>query len=425
MSNFKVKGVGLDITNLREYYSYSSESINYIHTTLGSGNEFNCAELVRKYKEMHKENLKFIVTVNKLSELTVHAVHTLLQVFDLGKVDLMFIDADCEIENNVEVINSLVKNKLVDNFGISNPKNQSTLKKLVETMEGILSLENPMKYVSLPVNPLYFDLELLNWAKEKEINIFGFNPFGGHISSGAVIDSFSVPYLLGFAAMYSDVVVLSCRGDKYDRSTQQADYIMALRNRPDSEDVSKYILTKSTKKLYKPLNKLIFTSLGITEDSSVSYNDPELISSPDDLSFNFGYPVSNYSDNDTDRTEYKVTIANVNDGLLSDVVGKSKGNIGEANLILKSRISALLPNLIQSEAKLKARVKGANIKVVVTSFEVTDTITVFGAYITTTKKGWFGREVELSHEAEKFMLICTDDKIKFTSLNSDFVSPKV
>jgi hypothetical protein len=117
---------------------------------------------------------------------------------------------------------------------------------------------------------LNFNLDIINWCKEKNVKIIGYNPMGGYINSANVIQSFSVPYLLGFAATYCDIVFLSSRD--MHKSIQSAKYLNDLIGECTE---SVYTLSKSVSKLHKPLKKVVWTSAIYDEDTYIPYNNPE------------------------------------------------------------------------------------------------------------------------------------------------------
>ena len=251
MSMYKIKGVGLDTTNL-DYVADVGE-FDYLHTSISANNGL----IVRGILE---ESIATIITsIDFLDQLRVAVVNHL---FELGKdkLDLLLINSSCDFEKYADQIQELLDDGLVDQIGIKNPNSPEEIERIMKTIPKI-------KYISLELCPLNFNYEVVKFCEDNDIDLLVFNPFGGYISAPVLIDSFTIPYLLNFAAYYGTIVFLSGRELS---SNSQRQYLEALID-SDVEDESLYPLTKSVRRLVKPIKKMVNTSIIINEDITLPF----------------------------------------------------------------------------------------------------------------------------------------------------------
>ena len=251
MSMYKIKGVGLDTTNL-DYVADVGE-FDYLHTSISANNGL----IVRGILE---ESIATIITsIDFLDQLRVAVVNHL---FELGKdkLDLLLINSSCDFEKYADQVQELLDDGLVDQIGIKNPNSPEEIERIMKTVPKI-------KYISLELCPLNFNYEVVKFCEDNDIDLLVFNPFGGYISAPVLIDSFTIPYLLNFAAYYGTIVFLSGRELS---SNSQRQYLEPLID-SDVEDESLYQLTKSVRRLVKPIKKMVNTSIIINEDITLPF----------------------------------------------------------------------------------------------------------------------------------------------------------
>ena len=239
MSMYKIKGVGLDTTNL-DYVADVGE-FDYLHTSISANNGL----IVRGILE---ESIATIITsIDFLDQIKI-AVNN--HLFELGreKLDLLLINSSCDFEKYADQVQELLDSGLVDQIGIKNPNSPEEIKRIMKTVPKI-------KYISLELCPLNFNYEVVKFCEDNDIDLLVFNPFGGYISAPVLIDSFTIPYLLNFAAYYGTIVFLSGREIS---SNSQRQYLEPLID-SDVENESLYQLTKSVKRLVKPIKKMVNT----------------------------------------------------------------------------------------------------------------------------------------------------------------------
>lgn len=280
-TRFRVQGVGLDTTNLKDILLKEDLEFDYIHTTISSNNDY----LLRDFFNKSSNNTPSLVTTidffdNPERALMGHLIE--LEKSD-GIIDLLLVTKDAIFRNNSsakDTVNGLKTSGIIKEFGISNPSTVEDIK-YVEELLGF-----KIKYISLNICPLNFNYEVISWCKDNDVDILGFNPFGGYLSSSAIIDSFSVPYLLGFISTYSSIVFLSSRN--LGLSKESRDFIKS--NIIGSNILDKFILKKSIYKLYKPITskKVVRTSLILKEDLILNYDSPNLMFPFNEIILNIG-----------------------------------------------------------------------------------------------------------------------------------------
>lgn len=281
-TKFKVQGVGLDTSNMtiKPWVDPENDySFDYFHTSIAANNDFLISEFIKSYPES-----SLITTIDFLDNLE----RTLLgHLLELGrkKIDLLLIDSEVILKNLgtvKETINQLKEYKVIDEFGVKNPKTAEDLKAIEE------AIGEKIKFVSLDLCPLNFNYDIVNYCKENTIELLGFNPLGGYINSASVISSFTIPYLLGFSGNYCSVVFLSGR----DLILSKESMLYIKDNIIGSECSSKFSLKKNVSRLHKPLKKVVDTSLIFNKNLVLSVDSPEYLFPLEDININLGSPVN-------------------------------------------------------------------------------------------------------------------------------------
>lgn len=278
---FKIQGVGLDTTALDFSPDSDGNSFDYIFTSILANNEL----MIKDYVNYNTAS-PLITYINYLDRAD-DAINKHLDLLERDIVDLLLVDASCDFVKYSDTLSLLVDNKAVDVIGVYGPKSVERLKEIKEVLP-------TLKYIGLEICPLEFDHDIVSWAQENGVEILGFNPFGGYAVSSLVIDSFTVPYLLGFAANYSTLVFLSSR-DTYLSSIDR-DYLTSLIGKESS---SIYELDKTIHKLPKKLKKVAHISLKADLNHIIPINLPDSIYSSDDIVVKLGSPEEDLRDFDT------------------------------------------------------------------------------------------------------------------------------
>ena len=261
------KGAGLDTTKLT--YCPEEEMLSefgYVYTKIGCCNDHIISGMFKGYPT--KRLICGIDFVDNLEK----SISTHLEALGKSYIDILELSSEVtwtpEIE---EELNRLRNTGLVYDFSLRNPSLEK-LKEVHESLKSNPSNELGIDYVSLDICPLNFNYDIVEYCKEEEIPIIGYNPMGGYLSSPSVIESFTIPYLLGFAATYCYIVMFSSR-DLY-KATQDAEYINKLEG---TYSGSIYTLKKNVKKLQKPIKKVVYTSAIYDQDTHIPYNTPSFL----------------------------------------------------------------------------------------------------------------------------------------------------
>lgn len=189
----KICGVGLDTSPL--YYKPSSD---YLPETLYINTSFNNTFYL---PDRFEEGRNLIVEVG-----SGEYVKEILRGTGLKKVDVLIFPAE-SLKVRENELEDVLDEYGVKSVGISRPVSLTQLKDAAEEIKKVIL----PAYLSLPLCPVHFQKEILDWADINQLGIIGLNPFGGYNLGPSVISSFSIPFLLSFSAAYSDVVILSGR----------------------------------------------------------------------------------------------------------------------------------------------------------------------------------------------------------------------
>lgn len=268
---FKIVNVGLDTSDLN--YIPSQEHLSdfkYIHTSVKKNNDCMLSEIFDEESiEVKTWNTKRTLVTEIDCVDSINKV-ILSHVNALGKdwIDILEIPASCNwTEDTAEQLHGLIEAGIIYDISIKNPE---TVEKLEEIVNLLKTFNIDIAFVSIDICPFNFNLDIINWCKDNNVSVMGYNPMGGYVNSANIIQSFSVPYLLGFAATYCDIVFLSSRDML--KSIQSAKYLTSLISK-NTESI--YVLKKSVFKLQKPIKKVVWTSAIYDDNVYIPYESPE------------------------------------------------------------------------------------------------------------------------------------------------------
>ena len=283
MSKFKIEGVGLDLTTL-DYSPSEDFEFDYLCTSILSNNESTIKEYVNQCSGSP------LVTKIDFLDRSSEAIGLHLDQLERDNIDLLLVDSKCDFVKYADELSFLVDRGYVDVIGIYNPES-------VDRIKEIMSVLPSLKYIGLELCPLNFNYEIISWARENGISIVGFNPFGGHISGNAVIDSFTVPYLLEFFATYTTLGFLS--GRDVFASKQHKDYLKNLIGK-DIKEPKIYTLNKTISKLYKPLKKAAEVSIKLDPGHIIPVGLRDAVFDPEELEIRLGKALEETNDFDVE-----------------------------------------------------------------------------------------------------------------------------
>lgn len=270
MSKYKIKGTGLDTTTLNYIPRNITEQgakFDYFYTNPSANNGLVIRPLINA-----KVNTKLITGLNFLDS-SFFALQSHLIEINRPRIDILMFDAECKFEEFEESILNIQETEIAEYYGIKNPE-KLPLDKLKEYV-------GRFKISCLGINlcPLYFNKEILDWAEEAGLQIISFNPLGGYINAPSLIEAFSIPYLLNFSSVYSDVVMLS--GKDITFSEVNSNYLSILIDKEIQKE-SLYKIKKNINKLIKPLKTVSKVSL-IYGEERFPVNEPDSIFNPDEI----------------------------------------------------------------------------------------------------------------------------------------------
>jgi len=84
------------------------------------------------------------------------------------------------------------------------------------------------KYNEIEINPYYTDIDTINYCKQHKIKIIAYCILGGKYNAMRFISMFSLPYLISYAANYSDIVIL--RADSFRQTNEFVEVVNHFNN---------------------------------------------------------------------------------------------------------------------------------------------------------------------------------------------------
>ena len=259
---YSIKGVGLDTVDIIDR---PHREFDYLHIDFRSNNTFLLDKI--------SKDSQLICTTHSIVGLKM-MLSGLLSEIGRPKIEVLLIDCSCEIEKYSEYLKYVLDLGIVDCVGLCNPENLGHLKIKVDELKKVII----PSYIGLNVSPIYFQKEIIDWARDNELGIISFNPLGGKLSAENAIRSFSVPYLLSFSASYSDLVFLS--SGNLEKTYDNSDYLKNLIGKEYDENL--FRVDFSVNSLVSPYNKIIETGIKFDDDTVIPYNNPNLITYPDE-----------------------------------------------------------------------------------------------------------------------------------------------
>ena len=158
---FKIQGVGIDTLNITYDPSFSTEKFDYIYTSLTANNERLIGEWVNSMRPTPP-----LIVYSEFIDSVVPILKEHLEMLGRAKTQLLLLNAEKVIGAKKEWLDELNLGP-IDNLGIQCPKDVEELKKASEV------LGREIKYVALPISPLEFQYDVLEYCKENKITVIG------------------------------------------------------------------------------------------------------------------------------------------------------------------------------------------------------------------------------------------------------------
>lgn len=254
----KIEGVGLDCSTL-SYRPDPSYLPDFLYIDTSSNNSYLLEGLT--------DGKSLIVRVGTSGI----GMSEILKGLSLEKIDVLLLPAFSKLD--LTELKEVLTEFKIGSVGIDRPENLTQLEEAAEKIKKVII----PSYISLDLCPVHFQKEIIDWAEEKELDILGFNLFGGFLSAPSVIQAFSVPFLLSFTAAYSKIVFLS--GRDIINAYNNTRYLSSL---IDEEIEVGVKMSKSVDHLVKPLPQLVYTGLKLG-DQKVPYENPEALANPEEV----------------------------------------------------------------------------------------------------------------------------------------------
>ncbi len=256
MKKFKIKSVGIFAHETRTYAS--PIHIDYVYTNINSMNEDLTAGLLGNSNTELVTYVDYLDTVDR--QLSFHA-----RRLGREKINYLLVDASCDFEKYRDVLEGMVDMGLVENIGVAiNDKIE------IDRLEEIKKVVD-FGYISMEVSPDNFQKKVIDWCEDKNICIFGTNPLGNNTEENTKI--YSLPYLLNFASLYSDIVFVSLEptyinylGSNIDKEVDESIY-----NIKEIERKAKEVKTKVI-----PFLKLLDGKLLLPTYDNLLYKEVEI-----------------------------------------------------------------------------------------------------------------------------------------------------
>lgn len=259
MKKFQIQGVGLDTTNINHPFGDEEDWFDYIYTSISANNDFILKDSLKNLNP----SPPLIVYVEFLENLS-DMLNYHLNILGRDQVDLLMFSAKLKPNDIEKALDGFRSN--VRSFGVKDIKS-------VKQLETFLNIKTiSIRHVGINISPTDFNYEVIDYCRQNRIPLFGFNPIGGYLSSTRNISSFSIPYLLSFAAANCDVVLLSGRDTQ--KAWEDMKFLRTLRDKVYTDD-SLYVLEK---KIYKPASSLpvaIKTAIDLGHGYKLPYEDPQ------------------------------------------------------------------------------------------------------------------------------------------------------
>lgn len=384
---FKIKGIGLDTTGL-DYsplkIKTEKDKINYVFTNPAANNDF----IIDEYVKYLADNTVLITEINYVDGVDEVLVSHLGRL-GRNKYNILLMNANLDYSQfDLSVLD--IKNKnIVENFGLSYPESLEKLKSNIDYLEEI---GLGINCVLLDISPLHFQKDIIEYCEAEEITIISTNPFGGWVNSGITIYKYSVPYLLNFTSVYSDVVLLSSRD--MCTAASNINYLTSIISKQVENELL-YHKDKNVDELIHP-TKYINTAINV-EGMVLPYESPSYIFDSSEVKF------SNFHILPEVKEYHEKTDAESEVEQLIDVIYKTP-DLGNDDYFVSLRYKI--------EEYLELSHQGWKKEII----KITDKIMYIKFTNIVVKKKWYGKLYESIEGVDRYLLFYSDGILKFKEI---------
>lgn len=281
MIKYKVQNIGIDTTTLQGAFG-GDKIFPFVYTSISENNDYLVGQYINPEDE--QSIIVYIDFTDRLDELL--GLH--MKALGVKKIDMIFFDAELDPKKVYEAYKTL-GDICPPVFGIKNPKNTRQIEEFLN-----LPADFKIQGVGIPLSPTEFDYNIIQFCESRQIPIYGFNPIGGYLSAARNISSFSIPYLLSFAAAHCEIIMLS--GRDVGKSEDSMEFIKSLIG--ESHPEKEFFLDRKVHRPVSSMGKAVHTSLDLGHGYKLPYNSNDFCSFDSrDVALNFGKPIIEYPEN--------------------------------------------------------------------------------------------------------------------------------
>jgi len=244
---YKVKSTGIDTRNYKSIFPDINP--DYIITSPMSGNDYILEPGI------DDDSGKLVVIMEKDPDPSILLYH--LQAIHRSAAEIVLLEQDTKYLDDYMYLR---ETGYIRELGYYLPADISGLIR-----------DTWVSAVGIKIDPLHFDLDLIRYAEEKGIILFGFPDF----DNNNLPDTFN----LSFYGRYCDCVVTG------GYNPERLSYLQDLR------DLEAPVEVEMTKSVNKKGKLSIYASLKIEEDLIIPCTDPETIISPEEVVFGLGKEI--------------------------------------------------------------------------------------------------------------------------------------
>lgn len=176
---------------------YSSDIFSYIDTAIDYNNDYLLADtstkIISKISSYHTSMYDFFVDNH-------------LKCLKRDYIDIMLIHSSRG--NWQELANKLKTDTRFKEIGVSN-FNISEIEEF-KTIVGYYP-----KYNEIEINPLYTDIETVEFCKKNNIKIISYGVIGGKYLAQKMVAEYSLPYLLMYASQHADIIIVKPESNRH------------------------------------------------------------------------------------------------------------------------------------------------------------------------------------------------------------------
>jgi hypothetical protein len=196
-------------------------------------------------------------------------------------IDILLISSSCDFERYIEVLEKVKKNYPFIKLGIY-IEDDCTVSR-IEDIYNQVGYTISLGIFGMKLNPSFFRADIIKYADDYSYEIIGFDCFGSKYMRNYLIDSFTKPYLLEFAAYYCHALILG--GE--DIEITDLRYATSLVDREVTNE-SLFTLSTTVNSEYPKLKKMISFNVDFEGDKLVLPDLNGVLPVPESINYSFG-----------------------------------------------------------------------------------------------------------------------------------------